>query len=195
MKTSLIITENVDPRCPYVWNHLDNTLDNYRKIIKNPHVIICGSGFCPDNIKQKYDMCWNDTYNNYQSGTESFLKILPQAFEIASAKKHDYVLLSPMLSWIRNIKNLDKKINVLGFRTPEKEVFINDIIYGQIKTVYDFLFNKRWNTSISKEKNIYNNLKNIVGEKSMKNFVTDNSSVDFCKRVVISRAEWEDIKW
>ena len=195
MKTSLIITENVDPRCPYVWDHLENTLDKYRKINNDLHIMICGSGFCPNEVKEKYDTCWNDTYNNYQSSIESFLKILPQTFEIAFEKKQTHILLTPMLSWIENIKPLDKKINILGFRTLEKEIFINDIVYGQIKTVYDFLFNKRWNTSISKEKNIYNNLKNIVGEKNMKNFVTDNSSVDFCKRVVISRAEWEDIKW
>lgn len=192
--TSILLTANVSYEQSYVWGHLENTIEKYKSIDPSVFVCICGSGYCPAGVREKYTTIWEPEYNESEYGWKRFLHMMPKVFDVIKNCGKQYLIVSNMLCWLSDPNILDGKLIISGNILNKNSIIEQSIIYGKVRTINNIFLNRTWNDTLSQQSNIYRNVSNVIGVAGMDKYVISNQELGLTKRVIISRDTWEDIK-
>lgn len=192
-KTTIVITADVHPDRPFVWDHLHDMVSKYDSL-KNTSIIICGSGFCPDEVKAEYETVWSDELKREDLGLSGSLGLISSALDKAKQEGSTHVLICPMLLWCTNLPKFEDSLFISHSYCNNKEIFDTNFIYGKIETVYKILYNRKWDHTLSDQRNMYLNIVNVTGRQMLEDILVKNIDINIIKRHVISRDYWEDLK-
>jgi len=190
---AVLLTANVSYDQKYIWGHLENTVEQYKKTDPSAFIVICGNGYCPEWVSEKYETCWNSQFNDSKYGWEQYIHLMPDVFDIIENCGKTHMVVSPMLCWISDPEVLNERLIVSGKILNKNSIVEQSIVYGKVRTVKNIYLNRTWNSVLTQQANIYRNVSNVVGIPSMDKYVINNQQLSLMKRVVISREKWEDI--
>ena len=192
-KTTIVITVDVHPDRPFVWDHLHDMVSRYDSL-KNTSIIICGSGFCPDEVKAEYKTVWSDELKREDLGLSGSLGLISSALDKAKQEGSTHVLICPMLSWCTNLPEFEDGLLISHSYRNDKEIFDTDFIYGRIETINRIMMNRKWDDALSDQQNMYLNIVNVTGKEMLNDVLIKTKDVNIIKRRIISRDYWEDLK-
>lgn len=190
--TKLIITANIHESRSYEWDHFEELIDRYR-MFKKDDVYICGSGFCPDYIKENYHMSWSDSLKEQGQGFSAMIDSLGTVLNHSQLDGETYVLICPLLQWLENLSELSN-LTISYTHKDKTGIYGADIFYGKASTLKKIFTNRKWDDTLTDQKNMLLNITNVVGTAMLEHVLVSSGDLKVFKRHIISRDYWEDLR-